>query len=66
MTTHNPLVLDGLDLSNDDIRLFVVDRDTNGYAQIRRIMVSQQLIDEGQPLSRLWINGRLGGIPTLL
>lgn len=66
LTTHNPLVLDGLDLSNDDIRLFVVDRDINGYAQIRRILVSQELIDEGQPLSRLWINGRLGGIPTLL
>lgn len=66
LTTHNPLVLDGLDLRNDDIRLFAVDRDSNGYAQIKRIRVSQELIDEGQPLSRLWINGRLGGVPTLL
>ena len=32
LTTHNPLVLDGLDLSNDDIRLFSVDRDKNGQA----------------------------------
>lgn len=47
LTTHNPLVLDGLDLQNDDIRLFAVDRDSNGYAQIRRISVSQELIDEG-------------------
>lgn len=66
LTTHNPLVLDGLDLSNDDIRLFAVDRDKNGYAQIKRIKVSQELIDEGQPLSRLWINGRLGGVPDLI
>ena len=59
LTTHNPLVLDGLDLNNDDIRLFAVDRDANGYAQIQRIEVSQELIETGQPLSRLWIAGRL-------
>lgn len=66
LTTHNPLVLDGLNLVNDNIRLFAVDRDANGYAQIKRIKVSQELIDAGQSLSRLWINGRLGGIPTLI
>ncbi len=66
LTTHNPLVLDGLDLANDDIRLFAVDRDKNGYAQIKRIQISQELIKEGQPLSRLWINGRLGGVPELI
>ncbi len=60
------MVLDGLDLSNEDVRLFAVDRDKNGYAQIRRIKISQELIDEGQPLSRLWINGRLGGVPDLI
>ena len=66
LTTHNPLVLDGLDISNDEVRLFAVERDKNGYAQIKRIQVSQNLINEGQPLSRLWINGRLGGVPELL
>lgn len=66
LTTHNPLVLDGLDISNDDIRLFAVDRDKNGYAQIKRIKVSQELLKEGQPLSRLWINGRLGGVPDFI
>ena len=66
LTTHNPLVLDGLDLCNDDIRLFAVDRDKNGFAQITRVKVSRELINEGQPLSRLWINGRLGGVPTLI
>ena len=66
LTTHNPLVLDGLDLKNDEIRLFAVDRDKNGYAQIKRIQVSEELIKAGQPLSRLWINGRLGGVPELI
>lgn len=66
LTTHNPLVLDGLDLSNEDIRLFAVDRDKNGYAQIKRIQVSEELIREGQPLSKLWISGRLGGVPELI
>lgn len=66
LTTHNPLVLDGLDIANDAIRLFTVDRDKHGHAQISRIKVSQELLDEGQPLSRLWINGRLGGVPELL
>ena len=66
LTTHNPLVLDGLDITNDDIRLFTVEKDKNGYAKIKRIKVSQELIDEGQSLSRLWINGRLGGVPDLI
>ena len=66
LTTHNPLVLDGLDLSNEDVRLFAVDRDKYGYARIKRIKVSRELIDEGQPLSRLWINGRIGGVPELI
>ena len=66
LTTHNPLVLEGLDLSNEDIRLFSVDRDKNGHTQIKRILVSQELLEEGQALSRLWINGRLGGVPELI
>lgn len=66
LTTHNPLVLDGLDLSNDDVRLFCVDRNKSGHTQISRIRVSEELIRAGQPLSRLWINGRLGGVPEFL
>lgn len=66
MTTHNPLVLDGLDLCNDDIRLFAVSRNRDGYVVIDRIQVSKELLELGQPLSRLWINGRLGGVPELL
>jgi predicted ATPase len=66
MTTHNPLVLDGLDLSNDDIRLFTTDRNKQGHVEVRRVQVSEKLLEMGQPLSRLWINGVLGGVPELL
>lgn len=67
ITTHNPLVLDGLQLDDPAIRLFTVERNkVDGTAQIRRIEVTKELIDLDQPLSRLWINGRLGGVPNLL
>ena len=67
ITTHNPLVLDGLKLDDPAIRLFTVERSKkDGTAQIKRIEVTQELIDLDQPLSRLWINGRLGGVPNLL
>ncbi len=66
MTTHNPLVLDGLDLTNDDIRLFTTDRNKYGHVEIRRVQISNELLEMNQPLSRLWINGLLGGVPELL
>lgn len=68
-TTHNPLVLDGLDLTNPAIRLFAVDRNREGATQVRRIEVSPELLEEadkGLSLSRLWVMGRLGGVPRLL
>ncbi len=61
-TTHNPLVLDGLDLTDDRIRLFATERDDLGHVTVNRILVSEDLIKTGQPLSRLWINGYLGGV----
>ena len=56
----------GLDLSNDNIRLFTTDRNKNGLVEIHRVQVSEELIKMNQPLSRLWINGLLGGVPELL
>jgi predicted ATPase len=68
LTTHNPLVLDGLDLRNDDIRLFAVERGRSGATTVRRITVSPDLIDDakkGMTLSRLWVSGRLGAVPNV-
>ncbi|MEG0640525.1 MAG: AAA family ATPase [Clostridia bacterium] len=67
ITTHNPLVLDGLDLQNDDIRLFAVDKNRiNGHTTLNRIQITPDLLDSGYSLSRLWLEGRLGGVPNLL
>lgn len=65
-TTHNPLVLDGLDLLDDRIRLFTVDRDKTGASQVKRVLVTEELIDKGFSLSRLWTSGRFGGVPKYL
>ena len=43
--THNPLVLDGLDLANDDIRLFTTDRNKYGHVEVRRVQISNELLD---------------------
>jgi predicted ATPase len=68
-TTHNPLVLDGLNLLDDNIRLFAVDRDREGVTRIRRVTVTPEIMDsakKGLGLSRLWVMGRLGGMPKSL
>ena len=37
LTTHNPFVLDGMDLSDDEVRLFVCRRDIDGHTKIERV-----------------------------
>lgn len=66
-TAHNPAVLDGLDLTDDEIRLFAVERNSNGLTQVRRIVLSEQLqqLNQEYPLSRLWLMGHLGAVPNV-
>jgi len=66
-TAHNPAILDGLDLDRDDIRLFAVERNSNGHSVIRRIKPSPELreLRETYPLSRLWAMGNLGAVPNV-
>lgn len=69
LTTHNPLVLDGLNLRDDRVRLFAVEREATGGSSIRRIQVSPEIetaVEGGMSLSRLWVMGRLGAIPEFL
>lgn len=70
MTTHNPITLDGIDLFNDDHRLFVVERDKEGLTRVKRIspppgMTKEQWESEyyGMKLSEIWLSGAIGGIP---
>ena len=67
LTAHNPAVLDGLDLSNQEIRLFAVDRNNKGHTSVHRIEVTEELLklNAQYPLSRLWMMGNLGGVPDV-
>ncbi len=66
-TAHNPAVLDGLDLDNDEVRLFAVDRDSNGHTVVRRLKPTPELkaLNSDYPLSRLWTMGHLGAVPNV-
>lgn len=64
LTTHNPAVLDGLNLDDDDQRLFVVSRGSKGQTRIKRI--EKPRLAEGQApikLSEAFLRGSLGGLP---
>jgi len=66
LTTHNPLVLDGLPLGDERVRLFAVDRSKRGYTVVSRVEIDKKLLaaaKRGVPLSQLWVNGSFGGVP---
>jgi len=68
LTTHNPLVLDGLPLQDDRVRLFTVSRTGSGRTSVRRVELNAGLLrkaEEGWSLSRLWVMGHLGGVPDV-
>jgi predicted ATPase len=65
ITTHNPAILDGLNLNDDEIRLFEVSRNQKGHTVTKRIKVKPNYQDtEGKnlKLSELWTRGYLGAI----
>ena len=62
ITTHNPAILDGLDLFDDDVRLFEVKRLDNGNTKTRRIQLKPDTKNEQYKLSELWMRGYLGAI----
>jgi hypothetical protein len=66
-TAHNPTVLDGLDLDEDEIRLFAVERNSAGHTTVRRVKVTPELkkLNAEYPLSRLWAMGHLGAVPNV-
>lgn len=66
-TAHNPTVLDGLDLDDDEVRLFAVERNSEGHTTVRRITLTAELqaLNKECPLSRLWAMGNLGAVPNV-
>lgn len=63
ITTHNPAILDGLNLNDDSQRLFVVSRKDDGQTKVERVRLKPQKEGEHFLLSELWQRGFLGGLP---
>ena len=64
ITTHNPAILDGLNLHDDRQRLFVVKRNDEGHTKIERIKLKPAINGEQLKLSEMWMRGYIGGLPT--
>ena len=62
-TTHNPAILDGLDLNDDEQKLMVVQRSVDGYTKVRTLK-KEEVTNSELPLSQLWIRGFVGGLPN--
>ena len=63
-TTHNPGILDGLDLGDDRQRLFAIYRNKLGHTKAKRIFKPEPL--PGQELVRMseaFLSGYIGGLP---
>lgn len=64
LTTHNPAVLDGLNLNDEEQQLWVVSRDRGGRTVANR--VRKPALIEGQTpvkLSEAFLRGYIGGLP---
>jgi len=64
LTSHNPAVLDGLNLNDTTQRLFVVSRNKVGHTKIREVRKPLTATNE-EPvkLSEAFLGGMLGGLP---
>lgn len=63
VTTHNPAMLDGINLNDDEQRLFVISRSEAGDTMIKRISMKPNVSEKRMKLSEMWMNGMLGGLP---
>ena len=63
ITTHNPAILDGLNLNDGSQRLYVVTRNDEGKTQAKRIQTKEQTSEQRMMLSEMWMKGLIGGVP---
>lgn len=59
-TTHNPAVLDGMNLYDDNVVLNVVRRTIDGDTRVSRVLPKEE---PRIPLSEAWMKGYIGGLP---
>lgn len=68
ITTHNPAVLDGLDLNDDMQRLFVFNRNRHGHTKVKRITAENRpkssTTKDYLNLSESMMRGYLKALPT--
>lgn len=68
MSTHNPAVLDGINLLDPDETIFVIDRKYTGETRLRELTEKNipKPTKEGEKihLSEAFLRGYLGGIPS--
>lgn len=63
-TTHNPAILDGLNINDDDQRLYTVQRDEDGHTTINRVRPpTPQPGKAPTKLSAAFLAGNIGGLP---
>jgi AAA15 family ATPase/GTPase len=62
-TTHNPAMLDGLRLGEEDTRLFAVERSDSGSTIMNEIRV-KPTSERRMKLSEMWMSGMIGGVPN--
>lgn len=60
-TTHNPSVLNGLDLNDGCSELLVVRRNVDGYTKVNNVETKGDL---NMDLSDAWLKGFIGGLPN--
>ncbi len=66
LTSHNPAILDGIDLNDDEQRLFVVSRNKKGHTRVKRITADSEpkyYENESTKLSEAMLRGYIGGLP---
>jgi predicted ATPase len=65
ITTHNPAILDGLNLHDPEQRLFVVSRNDEGHTVTERISLKPKVqgAQFKYKLSEMWMRGLIGGLP---
>jgi len=66
LTTHNPAILDGIDLNDEEQKLFVVSRNKQGHTRMKEITAKDKpksSDDEPLHLSEAFMRGYLGGLP---
>ena len=65
ITTHNPAILDGLNLNDRQHQyLYVVSRNDEGKTQAKRILMKESSGAPRMMLSEMWMKGLIGGIPN--